>query len=168
VLCPYTPDVLAGERPFERVQPYARFLAETLLSRARKELPVLDGPEHTGIDGVSLGGRVSLLAGLYRPELFGTIATLQAAFDSSDAQRLAAMGSAALQKNPKLRFRFLTTDGDYFLGANHAIDEAFTAAHLDHDFLIVPGPHDYIFNRGPGSIEMLLYHDRALRGEKSP
>ena len=29
----------------------------------------------------------------------------------------------------------------------------------------VPGPHDYVFNRGPGVLEMLLFHDRALRRE---
>jgi iron(III)-salmochelin esterase len=163
VLCPYTPDMLAGERPFERAQPFARFLVETLIPRAKRELPVIDRSEATGIDGVSLGGRVSLLAGLHRPESFGAIATLQAAFDSSDAPRLAAMALTAKQKNPKLQFRFLTSDGDYFLAANHAIDQAFSASHIAHEFIVVPGPHDYIFNRGPGAIEMLLFHDRALR-----
>jgi len=164
VLCPYTPDVLTGERPFERAVPYARFLAETLIPRARRELPVLNSAQATGIDGVSLGGRVSLLAGLYQPASFGAIATLQAAFDSSDASRLAALGSAALKVNPDLKFRFLSSDGDYFLAANRAIDSAFSQSHIEHEFLVVPGPHDYIFNRGPGAIEMLLYHDRALRG----
>ncbi len=165
VLCPYTPDVLTGERPFERAVPYAKFLAETLIPRARRELPVIDAARATGIDGVSLGGRVSLLAGLYQPGSFGAIATLQAAFDSSDASRLAALGSAALKVNPELKFRFLTSDGDYFLGANRALDAAFSQSHILHEFLVVPGPHDYIFNRGPGAIEMLLYHDRALRGQ---
>jgi hypothetical protein len=33
------------------------------------------------------------------------------------------------------------------------------------EHLVVPGPHDYPFNRGPGAIEMLLWHDRVLRGE---
>jgi enterochelin esterase-like enzyme len=164
VLCPYTPDMLVGERPFERAVPYAKFLAETLLPRARRELPVIDSAQATGIDGVSLGGRVSLLAGLYQPGSFGAVATLQAAFDSSDASRLAALGSAALKVNPELKFRFLTSDGDYFLAANRAIDAAFSQSHILHEFLVVPGPHDYIFNRGPGAIEMLLYHDRALRG----
>ncbi len=168
VLCPYTPDMLTGERPFERAQPFARFVADTLIPRAKRELPVIDRSEATGIDGVSLGGRVSLLAGLYKPEFFGAVATLQAAFDSSDAARLAAMAVTAKQKNPKLQFRFLTSDGDYFLAANHAIDQAFSASHIAHEFVIVPGPHDYIFNRGPGAIEMLLFHDRVLRRFSPP
>jgi enterochelin esterase-like enzyme len=163
VLCPYTPDILNGERPFERAQPYARFLVDTLIPRARRELPVLSTVQATGIDGVSLGGRLSLLSGLYQPQAFGAVATLQAAFDSTDSYRLAMLGVAAKKQNPGLRFRFLTSDGDYFLPANRAIDAAFTASHIEHEFVVVPGPHDYIFNRGPGAIEMLLYHDRALR-----
>jgi iron(III)-salmochelin esterase len=163
VLCPYTPDILAGERPFERALPYSHFLVETLLPRARRELPVIDSAAATGIDGVSLGGRVALLSGLYQPNAFGAVATLQAAFDSSDAGRLAQLALEARKVNPGLKFRFLTSDDDYFLGANRAIAAAFTQARVEHQFLVVPGPHDYIFNRGPGAIEMLFYHDRALR-----
>jgi len=168
VLCPYTPDVLAGERSFERVRPYARFLAETLIPRARRELPVIDSAAATGIDGVSLGGRVSLLSGLNYPRAFGAIATLQAAFNSDDAPKLAAMAVSAKEANPDLKFRFVTSDGDYFLAANRAIDQAFKTAHVAHAFLLVPGPHDYIFNRGAGVIEMLLWHDRALRNRPAP
>ena len=168
VLCPYTPDLLSGERAFERVQPYARFLVETVIARARQELPVIDSPTATGIDGVSLGGRLSLLSGLAYPKAFGAIATLQAAIDSSEAPRLASLGVLAKKSNPNLKFRFLTSDGDYFLGANHALDQAYSAAHVDHEFRVVAGPHDYIFNRGPGAMEMLFWHDRALRGGASP
>lgn len=163
VICPYTPDVLTGERPFDRAVPYARFLVDTVLTRARRELPIIDSPSATGVDGVSLGGRLSLLSGLYEPKAFGAIATLQAAFDASDAGRLAVMALNAKKANPSLKFRLLTSDEDYFLNANRAISAAFTQAHVEHQLLIVTGPHDYIFNRGPGAIEMLLFHDRALR-----
>jgi hypothetical protein len=164
VLCPYTPDFIGGgERGFERIRPYSSFLVDTLLARARRELPVVDSPAATGLDGVSLGGRVSLVAGLFRPESFGAVATLQAAFDQSDAAQLTQMAILAKKKNPNLQFRFLTSDGDYFLAANRAIDATFSHAGIEHEFLVVPGPHDYIFNRGPGSVEMLIYHDQALR-----
>jgi len=33
---------------------------------------------------------------------------------------------------------------------------------------VVTGPHDYAFNRGPGALEMLAYHDRVLRGADPP
>ena len=51
---------------------------------------------------------------------------------------------------------------DYFRGAISHTSQAWKAAGLEHDFADVPGPHDYPFNRGPGAIEMLLWHDRML------
>ncbi len=164
VLCPYTADILAGDRPFARVRPYTRFLVETLLPRARRELPVEGTPETTGIDGVSLGGRVGILSGLAEPSAFRTVAGLQAAFDSEDAPRLADLAAEARRKNPGLVFRFLTSDDDFFRDANRAISRALTQRGLSHQLLIVPGPHDYSFNRGPGALEMLVFHDRVLRG----
>lgn len=164
VLCPYTPDFLSGDKAFESAIAYARFLVDTLLPRARRELPVEPSPLAVGIDGVSLGGRISLLSGLYEPLEFGVVGALQAAFDSADAQRLARMAREAQDKNPHLQFRLLTSTDDYFLKANKAIAAAFAVGHVKHELLIIPGPHDYVFNRGPGAIEMLLYHDRALRG----
>lgn len=168
VLCPYTPDLLAGEKPFEYARPYAQFLVETLLPRARRELPVIGTPETTGIDGVSLGGRVGFLAGLFAAEHFHTVAGLQAAFESSDAVALGRLGDDAYRRNRGLRFRLLTSDRDYFIEANQSIAAEFERRHLPLRFLMVPGPHDYIFNRGPGSIEMLFFHDRALRREAWP
>ena len=38
-------------------------------------------------------------------------------------------------------------------------------AGVPHTPLVTPGPHDYAWNRGPGSVETLLWYDRALRGE---
>jgi hypothetical protein len=58
----------------------------------------------------------------------------------------------------------LTSDGDYFLASTKAISLAMKQAGVPHSLVIVPGPHDYPFNRGPAVYEMLLYHDRVLRG----
>jgi enterochelin esterase-like enzyme len=165
VVCPYTPDILQGNKPFSAASPLARFLVDELVPRVKKETPALESAKAFGIDGVSLGGRASLLVGLERPEAFGAVAGLQAAFDSADAPELARRAKAAREKNPDLRFRFLTTDDDYFVGANKAIARAFAEAGIPNQLLVIPGPHDYAFNRGPGAYEMLLFHDRALRGE---
>jgi hypothetical protein len=43
-----------------------------------------------------------------------------------------------------------------------------TQANIAHEFKLLTGPHDYVFNRGPGAVEMLLFHDRALRGRPAP
>ncbi len=168
VVCPYTPDMLAGDEPFTKAPRLAAFLVEQLLPRVYRETPALGSVQSTGVDGVSLGGRAAVTSGLLRPEAFGVVAGLQAAFDVKDAGEIAARARRARAKFPELRLRFLTSDGDYFLRANRAIDALLTHAGVTHDFLVVPGPHDYDFNRGPGAIEMLVYHDRALRGEPAP
>lgn len=163
---PFTPDILAGERAFVQARPLAKFIVDQLLPRVYRETPAIGTPESTGVDGVSLGGRASLLVGLERPEAFGVVGTLQPAFDRSESFRLAHMAKAAREKNPKLKFRLLTSDGDFYLGPTKKISAEFRAEGVDHRLDIVPGPHDYEFNRGPGVYEMLLFHDRSLRGER--
>jgi len=37
-----------------------------------------------------------------------------------------------------------------------------------HGFALVVGTHSYQFNRGPGALEMLLFHSRVLRGQPAP
>jgi enterochelin esterase-like enzyme len=168
VVMPYTPVSLAGEKPFEAVLPYGRFLVERVLPRVYREAPAIGTAEATGIDGVSLGGRVGLLIGLQLPKAFGAVSVLQAAFDSANASEIMALAREARTKNPKLRLRLVTSKDDYFLNANHAISRALSAAGISHELVVVPGPHDYEFNRGPGVIEMLLFHDRVLRGLPAP
>lgn len=164
VVCPYTPDILAGDRPFSAAVPLARFLVDELLPRVYRETPALGTPASTGIDGVSLGGRAAVLVGLDRAESFGSVAGLQAAFDSADAPELARRAKRAREKNPKLSIRLLTSDGDFFLRATKSISKALDGAGVSHELRIIPGPHDYVFNRGPGVYEMLVFHDRVLRG----
>jgi enterochelin esterase-like enzyme len=167
VVCPYTPAVLRGDRPFDKAPPLARFLVDELLSRVYRETPALGTPETTGIDGVSLGGRAALTVGLLRAEAFAAVGALQAAFDVEDAPEIAERVRRARQRRPSLELRLLSSDGDYFLRANRAIDRALGAAGQRRELVVVPGPHDYDFNRGPGAIEMLVYHDRVLRGRSA-
>jgi enterochelin esterase-like enzyme len=165
VVCPFTPDILAGDRPFNAAEPLGRFLVDDLLPRVRRETPALPSSSATGVDGVSLGGRAALLVGLSRAKAFGAVAGLQAAFDSADADELARRAQNAIAENPRLLLRLLTSDRDYFLLANRNISKAFDRSGIKHELLVIPGPHDYEFNRGPGVYEMLLFHDRVLRGE---
>jgi enterochelin esterase-like enzyme len=168
VVMPYTPTSLGGEKPFEVVVPYGKFLVERVLARVYRETPAIGTAESTGIDGVSLGGRVGLLIGLQLPRAFGAVSVIQAAFDSANAPEIMALAREARAQNPKLRLRLVTSEEDYFLNANRSISHALSAAGIAHELVVVPGPHDYEFNRGPGVIEMLLFHDRALRGLPAP
>lgn len=165
VVCPYTPDLLAGERAFARARPFAEFLVERVLPRVYEQTPALATAATTGIDGVSLGGRAALLVGFEHPEAFGVVAALQAAFDSKEVPRLVELAVRARQHNPKLQLRLLTSDADYFLDVNRDLSRALRESKVPHTLAVVRGDHSYEFNRGPGVYEMLTHHDWALRGQ---
>ncbi len=161
VVCPYLPDLdLRRDAP---MLDYGRFLAETLIPRVVRELPAIAGPEATGIDGVSLGGATALRAGLAFPSTFGAVGALQPAIDESQKRGLVELVKAARAKRPSLRLRLTTSAEDYYRDVTHSLSDAWHAAGVEHDFDELPGPHDYVFNRGPGAYEMLLWHEHALR-----
>jgi len=164
VLNSYTPDMLRGEEPFSKVPPLAQFVVEELLPRVVRETPALGTAQTTGIDGISLGGRAALSIALRHPESFAAAGGLQPAFDLENAGPFAARALAARRKNPSLSFRLLSSEGDFFLASTRALSTWMTQAGVPHTLVVVPGPHDYSFNRGPAVYEMLLHHDRVLRG----
>ena len=168
VACPYLPDVLGRDDPFAGAPPLAHFLVDILLPRLYAETPATGTPASTGIDGVSLGGRAAVGVGLLRPESFGAVSTLQPALDPENANDLAERTRQARLKNPSLRLRLLTSTGDYYRTTLATIHGVLDFAKVPHDYLVVTGPHDYAFNRGPGALEMLSYHDRVLRGQAPP
>jgi enterochelin esterase-like enzyme len=167
VVCPWVPDLFTDRdrTNLDAALPYSRFLVEQLLPRAQAETPALRDREATGIDGVSLGGRVALVVGFAYPGRFGALGTLQAAIQESEPVALARRAKSAMMDAQKLRLRLVTSDQDYFRGAIGQLHLALDGEGIEHEHLVLPGPHDYIFNRGPGGVEMLLWHDRVLRGE---
>jgi hypothetical protein len=167
VVCPWVPDLFTDRdrTNLDAALPYSRFVIEQLLPRALSETPALREREATGIDGVSLGGRVALVVGLAYPGRFGALGTLQAAIQESEPVALARRAKNAIADAQKLRLRLVTSDQDYFRGAIGQLHLALENEGIEHEHLVLPGPHDYIFNRGPGGVEMLLWHDRVLRGE---
>lgn len=160
VACPYLPD--QELRKPETIAPYARFIVDTLLPRVRRDTPALPSPAATGIDGVSLGGAVALRVGLGNPSAFGAVGSLQAAIAEEQAEELTGLARDARAKNPALALRLLTSDKDYFRAAIALTSRSLKAAGIAHEMVVVPGPHDYPFNRGPGAVEMLTWHDRTL------
>jgi iron(III)-salmochelin esterase len=164
VVCPFLPDVLRRENAFTAAEPLAAFIVDVLLPRVYEKTPALATPASTGIDGVSLGGRAALLVGFARPRAFGAVGALQAAIDGSEIERFAELGARALADNPNLSLRLLTSDKDHFLRVNERLSAALKGRGVQHRYSRVQGTHSYRFNRGPGAIEMLLFHDRTLRG----
>jgi hypothetical protein len=166
IVCPWVPDLLAGDRNnLDAAVPFGDFVVGQLLPRVLAEVGDSGSPLAIGIDGVSLGGRAALLVGLRYADRFKTLGTLQAAVQEPEAVPLARRARAALGVSSGLRLRLLTSDQDYFRAPIAALHAALVAEEVAHEHLVVVGPHDYPFNRGPGGIEMLLWHDRVLRGE---
>lgn len=160
VVCPYSPDV--DLRKPAQIAEYAKYLTGVVLPRAQRDLPVKTDPASTGIDGVSLGGALALRIGLGAAEKFGAVGSLQAAIGEDQVPEFTELAKAAKAKNPRLHLRLLTSSEDYFKRAIKNASSAFRAAGIEHEYTLIPGPHDYPFNRGPGAIEMLLWHDRCL------
>lgn len=161
VVAPFTPDVLSPDAGALQ-QGYDRWVVETLVARARRELPVRGERTATGIDGVSLGGLHALEIGLAHPEVFGVVGALQPAVRGRIDRVLARYAPSPTR--PAQRVRLVTSRGDVYRRDVAALDEALRARGVDHDLRVLAGPHDYVFNRGVGGVEMLLFHDRALRG----
>ncbi len=163
VLCAYTPDLL--QRPsLDNAKELGRRLFDEVLPAARATLPILAAPHATGIDGVSLGGRAALLVGLAHPRELAAVGALQAAIQLPEAEPLAARAAIAIAAQPSLRLRLVTSKRDFYRAEIAALDAALTRRDVPHRHEVLPGPHDYPWNQGPGALEMLLYHDRVLRG----
>lgn len=160
VACPYTPSL----RSMESTVPFASFLAKDLVPRLEKEL-ALTGKR--GIDGVSMGGRIALLVGLSHPQMFASIGALQPAIRKADARWISELALEARAKSP-FALRLVTSTGDGFRPAIETLSEQLDKDGIAHELITAPGPHDYVWNRGPGSVEMLLWHERVLRGLPAP
>lgn len=162
VVCPYMPDIdLRKDAP---QRSYGRFLLDTLLPLVRERTPARATAEATGIDGVSLGGAIAMFVGFENPQAFGCVGGLQPAIQAADGGLWASRAAKAREKNPKLGIRLLTSTKDYFRDGIYEASRGMRRLNVAHTFLDVPGPHDYIFNRGPGAYELLFQQERVLAG----
>jgi hypothetical protein len=160
VLCPYLPEV--NLRSHADLADYARYLADVLVPRARRELPVFAAAEATGIDGVSLGGAIALRTGFARVDIFGAVGALQPAVGDDQAQEWLELARAARARRRDLPIRLTTSHDDVYHDVITRLSGVLRDGGVPHDFADIPGPHDYPWNRGPGAIELLLWQDRVL------
>jgi enterochelin esterase-like enzyme len=93
------------------------------------------------------------------------VGTLQAAFRPQELQEVSAQVQRAWQQpiHPNV-LRVLTSQADPFRPALEQLAQMLRNDPVNARFELVPGPHNYAFNRGPGGFHMLLWHDRVLRG----
>lgn len=164
VLCPSIPEALAKQADQERADAFGRRLFD-LVRRLGAIRPGLVGAA-IGIDGISFGGRLALSVGLANARGFRAVGALQPSLRKDDIAPLVDRARQAFTANPDLRLRLVTSHRDDFREEVTALHDAFADAGLPHAYEALEGPHDYAFNRGPGAIEMLLWHDHVLRGEQ--
>jgi iron(III)-salmochelin esterase len=162
----YTPDLLGEAGTPERVSEYAAWVAERLVPKVRRMFPIASHePRQVGVDGVSLGGMVALEVGLRYPQVFGAVGTMQPAIRGRE-EALAELAARAHAEAPQ-SLRLLSGDKDPLLPTTRALSKALRTRHLAHTLRVTPGGHDYAFNQGPGSIELLRFHDHALRAQSA-
>lgn len=163
VACPYTPNLWkAAATPDQVLDGYAPWLFDVLLPRLRAETPMLGEAKHTGLDGVSLGGYASLGVGVRRLEDLGALGCVQAALSKADAERWADRIAKAMASHGARPLHLLTSTEDVFRAPVEALSAALKKRAVAHALRVALGPHDQPFLRGPGSLEMLVWHDRAL------
>lgn len=153
LVCPYCPVPTGDSGPF------ARFVTGPLLERAGKPARAL-----TGIDGVSMGGRYALEIGFGEAASFGAVGALQPAIRANEADDFASRAARARDLHGRQSIQLVTSADDPFREPTEALSAALEARGIEHDLQVTEGPHDYIWNRGPGAIEMLVFHERVLRG----
>lgn len=167
VVAPYVPDLreAKGDAPLEA---YASWVAGPLLEAVRERFPAAARTrEGTGIDGVSLGGKVALEVALRHPATFGAAGAIQPAIVGREAS-IAERAAALKAKGTLPKLRIVTSEQDSFRASARELSTRFRDARIPHVLINVPGPHGYAFNRGPGAIELLRFADRGLVREPLP
>lgn len=166
MVTPYCP--VPHSRSVPEALSFGRFIKTRLLSKVQEARRITrPQPASCGIDGVSMGGRYALQIGFSMPELFRTVGALQPAIQPDEAEAIADLALAAHTKSAQ-RIRLVSSEEDPFLEATRRLAEELGARKLAPELVVTSGPHDYIWNRGPGALELLMFHERALRGLPAP
>ena len=165
VVCPFMPNPYAGGDAGPRLDRYASALEQQILPAVRARLPAAS-PEaaHTGVGGVSLGGAVALEVFLRKPTSFATLATVQGAYGKG----LAATFARRIAEAESLEGRSVyvsTSLGDPYRAANERLARELTQRGIATRLSVRKGPHSQGWLTEIGSLELLLWHDRALRGQ---
>lgn len=81
---------------------YGRLITEELMPFIRAKYRTLEGPEHTGLGGSSLGGLVSLYLGLKFSEIFGQLAVLSPSVWWSQKNIIGYVNEARPARRPRI------------------------------------------------------------------
>jgi hypothetical protein len=158
--CPFTPNVFRQPSTAVALDRYAAWVVDGLLPAVTKELgrPGVA----PGVDGVSLGGYVSLEVFLRRPEAFAAVGTTQGAFRAPLADVYAARFAKAFEKVGPRPVRVGTSGWDSGRAASERLSRLLGERGIPTTLSVPPGPHDQRWLREVGSLELLHHYDRIL------
>jgi iron(III)-salmochelin esterase len=156
--CPYSPPLALG-RGLELPE-YEAYIISELIPALKKHYRVDAG--RIGVDGVSMGGARSMYYGFKYPEVFASIGSVQGAFGPfMEVYEEMARGNRDVLK--KRSIQLVTSDKDVLAPSVDRMHRMLVANGIPHKYNVLTGPHDYIFNQGPGSIALLMFHNEALK-----
>lgn len=158
IVCPFLPNPHRGGNWQTALLRYAIWTTEKLLPAVRREFPDVAG-ERAGLAGVSLGGFSALEAYLQRPDSFQAVGSVQGAFS-----KLYAQGAAKrlLMSGRKPAVYAGTSTFDPYRAANVDFARALEAGGADVQLNVRKGPHSQPWLREIGTLDTLLWLDRAL------
>lgn len=159
LVCPYPPNLNRGIRQLDK---YERFWFDELMPHVDANLRTTG---QWGLGGISLGGLTAKHVGFKYPEKFAAISSQQASVKRS-RPRLVRMAKEKLEALKATRVNIATSHRDGYRDALRQFHEDLDGVGLPHRFVILRGAHNKAFVKGPGSLEILLFHDRALRGSE--
>lgn len=162
VACPYTPNVYKASSRQRMLDDYADWIVDVVLPRARAEAPVHADVAHTSLDGCSLGGYVGMEVFLRKPDHFGAWGSVQGALGRHRVPRYAERLAALEERSGERPLHLLTSSGDAFREVNELLSKLLAERGVKHELRVGRGPHNQPWLRDEGTLEMLLWHQRAI------
>ncbi|HET9932728.1 MAG TPA: alpha/beta hydrolase-fold protein [Polyangiaceae bacterium] len=159
IVCPFLPNPHVGGNWQTSLLRYAIWATEKLLPAVRREFPDVAG-ERVGLAGVSLGGFSALEVYLQRPTSFQALGSVQGAFSKVYA-RAAAQRLLATGQKPAVYAG--TSTFDPYRVANVDFARAVEAGGGNVKLNVRNGPHSQAWLREIGTLDTLIWLDRALR-----
>jgi enterochelin esterase-like enzyme len=157
LVCPYMPP-----NPGVSLDALAEWIVGDVVPHAQVDAPVVPDPAKTAIGGCSLGGYAGLEVFLRRPEAFSAFAGVQSAIGEAAAPGYADRLARALVKAGPRKILLESSSLDPYRAANERLAAELTVRKTAAELRVPPGPHDQPWLRETGTIEMLLWLDRAL------
>jgi pimeloyl-ACP methyl ester carboxylesterase len=160
--CPYTPNFFKQPSTSAALDRYAAWTVDALLPAVRRSLGLTRDEGAVAVDGVSLGGFVSLEVFLRRPEAFQAAGATQPAIGENLVSTYAERLDAALERVGPRPLRLATSSWDGGRKASVALAKKLAARGVAATLSEAPGPHDQRWLREVGSLELLMHYDRVL------